>query len=426
MNWRWYLFWIKDILTGAKILKAYKDIKKSYYKGNLDREKDIENLLRHAVKTTDYYKDCDCTDIKNFPVMNKRTIIENFNKIKSKTYEGNNLHTMSTSGSTGTPFTVVQDKKKRSRVIAEVLFFGKISGYTFGERQMFLRVWVKTIQKSKTQKFLQNMVVQDISNLNDNKMKEIESILRKDKKIKNILSYASTLERLSKYLINKNNLEEKYNIKSIISGSELLQENVREDLKRIFKCNVVSRYANEENGILGQDCIEDNHEIHLNVADYYFEFLKIDKDIPAEEGEVARIVVTDLWNYALPMIRYDTGDLAIVGKSRCSLKNTVIHEIFGRKVDLIFDENEEPVSPHMITNNMWNVKGIKQFKFTQTDKNEYKILLNLEKEECDEEDLKRKFKNLLGKNANIIIDYTDEIPVLNSGKRKYIENEMKK
>lgn len=422
MNWRWYLFWIKDILTGGGILKAYKDIKKSYYEGNLDREKDIENLLKHAIDTTEYYKDYDYKDIRKFPVVNKRIIIENFDKIKSSIYEGKKLHTMSTSGSTGTPFTVIQDKKKRNRVIAEVLFFGKLSGYTFGQRQMFLRVWVKTIKKSKLKKFLQNMITQDISNLNDDKMREIEIILKKDKKIKNILSYASTLEKLSKHLINENAYEEKYNIKSIISGSELLQENVREDLKRIFKCNVVSRYANEENGILGQDCIEDNHEIHLNVANYYFEFLKLDSDEPAKEGELSRIVVTDLWNYALPMIRYDTGDLAIAGKSRCSLKSVVIHEIFGRKVDLIYDENEEPISPHLITNNMWNVKGIKQFKFTQLDKNEYRILLNLENEEFDEEELKNKFKNLLGEKSNFIIEYTDEIPVLNSGKRKYIEN----
>ena len=426
MNWRWYLFWVKDIITGGNILKAYKDIKKSYYEGNLDKEQDIERLLKHAVETTEYYKNYNFKSLENFPIVNKRIIIENFDKIKSSVYEKKKLHTMSTSGSTGTPFTVIQDKRKRNRVIAEVLFFGKISGYTFGERQMFLRVWVKSIKKSKLKTFLQNMITEDISTLNNDKMEKIEKILDEDKKIKNILAYASTLERLSKYLIRKKVHERKYNIKSIISGSELLQESVRKNLKKVFKCNVVSRYANEENGILGQDCIENNNEFHLNVGNYYFEFFRIDEDVPAREGEIARIVVTDLWNYALPMIRYDTGDLAIVGKSKCSLKSTVIRDIFGRKVDLIYDENEEPVSPHLITNNMWNVKGIKQFKFTQLDTNKYKILLNLEDKKCDEEKIKNKFKNLLGKNSNFIIEYTNEIPVLNSGKRKYIENLYKK
>lgn len=420
MNWRWYLFWIKDLVLGGKTLRAYKDIKHSYYNGNIDKEKDIANLLKHAKETTEYYKKYDTMKITEFPVVNKRIIVENFDKIKSNRYEEKKLHTMTTSGSTGTPFTVIQDKEKRRRVIAEVLFFGKLCGYTFGERQMFLRVWVKSIKKSKFKRFLQNMITEDISNLNDTRMQEIKEILEKDKKIKNVLSYASTLEKLSNYLIMKE--EEGYHLNSIISGSEVLQEKVRDNLKNIFKCNVVSRYANEENGILGQDCIEDNHEIHLNVADYYFEFLKLDEDIPAEDGELARIVVTDLWNYALPMIRYDTGDLAIVGEANCSLKHKVIKEIFGRKVDLIYDENEEPVSPHLITNHMWNVKHIKQFKFIQTGKSQYTILLNIENGVCDEEFLKSRFKSLLGERSNITIKYTDEIPVLSSGKRKYIEN----
>ena len=426
MNWRWYLFWIKDLLSGGKIYKAYKDIKYSYSNGNLDFEKDINDLLQHASNTTDFYKEYRGKKLEDFPIINKMVIKENFNEIQSKQYKGKKLHKMSTSGSTGTPLTVVQDKNKRARVIAAVIFFGKLCGYTFGQRQMFLRVWVKSVKKSPIKKFIQNMITEDISNLNDSKLEEISTILEKDNKIRNILSYASTLEKLANYLEKKE--KRSYGLTSIISGSELLQENVREKLKETFKCNVVSRYANEENGILGQDCIENNHEIHLNLADYYFEFLKLEDDTPAEEGELARIVITDLWNYALPMIRYDTGDLAIVGKAECSLKsNLVIKEIFGRKVDLIYNTYEEPVSPHLITNNMWEVKGIKQFKFIQQDRFKYKILLNLEKDSvCNETDLINKFKKLMGENSEIEIEYTEEIPVLNSGKRKYIENLYRK
>lgn len=426
MNWRWYLFWLKDLLTGGKIHKAYKDIKYSYNNGNLDLEKDIDKLLQHATNTTNFYKKYKGKKIEDFPIINKTIIKENFDDLQSEQYKGKKLHKMSTSGSTGTPLTVIQDKNKRTRVIAAVIFFGKLCGYTFGQKQMFLRVWVKSVKKSHIKKFLQNMIAEDISSLNDKKLEEISEILEKDNKIRNILSYASTLEKLVNYL--EKNDKKYYGIKSIISGSELLQENVREKLKEIFNCNIVSRYANEENGILGQDCIENNHEIHLNEADYYFEFLKLDEDAPAEEGELARIVITDLWNYALPMIRYDTGDLAIVGKAECSLKsNTVIKEIFGRKVDLIYNTHGEPVSPHLITNNMWEVKGIKQFKFIQKDKFKYKILLNLEEKKAyNEDEIMNKFKKLMGENSEIEIEYIDEIPVLNSGKRKYIENLYRK
>ena len=424
MNWRWYLFWLMDFLIGGQIHKAYKDIKRCYYNGNNHIEKDVSNLLEHARKTTKFYSQYTQNKIEDFPIMNKRMIIENYEEIKSSKYIGKKLHKMSTSGSTGTPFTVVQDKIKRSRVIAEVLFFGKICGYTFGQRQVFFRVWVNSVKKSKLKQFLQNMITEDISNLDSDKMQQIKELLTKDKKIKNILSYSSTMGQVSKYLLEKGLTPKDFSVKSIICGSELLQDETRNNLKKVFNSNIVSRYANEENGILGQECIE-KQEFHLNTSSYYFEFLKLDEDKKAEKGELARIVITDLYNYALPMIRYDTGDLAIVGDAICDIKvNAVIKEIFGRKVDLIYNTEGEALSPHAITNNMWNTQNIKQFKFTQISKDEYVILLNVEKnfDKEQEKEIKEKFIKILGNNAKIKIEYTDEIPVLASGKRRYIEN----
>ena len=424
MNWRWYLFWLMDFLIGGQIHKAYKDIKRCYYNENNHIEKDVSNLLEHARKTTKFYSQYTQNKIEDFPIMNKRMIIENYEEIKSSKYIGKKLHKMSTSGSTGTPFTVVQDKIKRSRVIAEVLFFGKICGYTFGQRQVFFRVWVNSVKKSKLKQFLQNMITEDISNLDSDKMQQIKELLTKDKKIKNILSYSSTMGQVSKYLLEKGLTPKDFSVKSIICGSELLQDETRNNLKKVFNSNIVSRYANEENGILGQECIE-KQEFHLNTSSYYFEFLKLDEDKKAEKGELARIVITDLYNYALPMIRYDTGDLAIVGDATCDIKvNAVIKEIFGRKVDLIYNTEGEALSPHAITNNMWNTQNIKQFKFTQISKDEYVILLNVEKnfDKEQEKEIKEKFIKILGNNAKIKIEYTDEIPVLASGKRRYIEN----
>ncbi len=286
---------------------------------------------------------------------------------------------------------------------------------------MYLRIWIKEKKKNKLNKFLQNIITEDISNLNDGKMKEINKLLKK-KKVKNILSYASSLDILTKFLEDNFN-EEKYDLNSIISSSEILQDVVRKRVKKVFKCNIVSRYSNEENGILAQDCIDDNYEMHLNVANYYFEFLKLEKDEPAKEGELARIVVTDLWNYALPMIRYDTGDLAIVGDANCKVgDDKVIKKIFGRKVDLIYDVKGNPISPFVINNNMSVMKGIKQYKFVQVEKNKYKIILNLNKKDFEENKLKKTFEKILGNAAQVDIEYTDEIPVLSSGKRKQIEN----
>lgn len=424
MNWRWMLFWLRDFCKGGKIKKAYKDIENSYYKKINVRERTEEKLsklLDYAKKNTTFYSQYSNCTFEKMPVISKVDITKNYEGFYSEEFKGKNLHKMSTSGSTGIPLTVIQNKEKRNRVLAEILFFNKICGYKFGEKQVFYRIWNEKNKKNILQKILQNIVTRDISHLDEETLKIISNEL-KNKKIKNILSYASTLDVLSKYMEDCNNV--KFRVKSIISSSEILQDDTRKRLKDIFKCNVVSRYSNQENGIIAQECIDFN-EMHLNEANYYVEFLKIDTDEPAEEGEISRVVITDLYNYAMPIIRYDTGDLAIYKRcSECKTNSKVITSIYGRKVDIIYNTQGKTLSPHIITNNMWGIKGIKQFKFIQIDKTSYKFILNTNQPTEEDDEIVGKFKNLLGTDAKIEIEYVDEIPVLASGKRKYIENRM--
>ena len=77
------------------------------------------NLL-NAANTTEFYKEFKGKSLSQFPLVNKAIYKENYKLFMSDIFKNQDLHTMSTSGSTGTPFTVVQDKRKRSRVIAEL------------------------------------------------------------------------------------------------------------------------------------------------------------------------------------------------------------------------------------------------------------------------------------------------------------------
>ncbi len=422
-NWRWYLFWIKDFIQGGAIYKTYKELQKDYINSNETNKKKIDELLNEAKKNTKFYAKIKSNNIKDFPVINKYIINQNYNEICSKKYTNKKLHKMCTSGSTGTPFEILQNSKKRKKVLAELIFFNKLCGYEFGKRQVFFRVWTEKNKKNKIQSFLQNLIPIDISNLDDQSIEHIAKYIKNDKHINNILSYASTLDLVSKYMLNKKMKPKDFSVDSIISGSELLQDTTRKNLKRLFNCNIVSRYSNQENGILAQECIE-HQEMHLNNTNYYIEFLKLDSDEDATEGEMARIVVTDLYNYAMPMIRYDTGDIAIYNNvSKCGKKERLITELYGRRVDTIFDTKGNALSPHVITNNMWGVKGMLQFKFQQKGINKYNIIINMEEnKKIDIEELKEKFKRILGQDALIEVEYVEEIPILSSGKRKYIEN----
>ena len=206
----------------------------------------------------------------------------------------------------------------------------------------------------------------------------------------------------------------------------MLKEQTRSELKRLIGCNVLERYSNEEQGILGQQSAKGEYEYYLNHASYYFEILKLEEDKPAEPGELGCIVITDLYNYAFPLIRYDTGDTAIMAEgNKLSHGWPYISKLYGRRLDLIFDTNGNPVQPMALARILKNLKGIIQWQFIQTGEHEYKIRLNMEEnistKECEAELL-----DLLGERAEISVEKVEEIPILASGKRKPVVNEWKK
>ncbi len=79
----------------------------------------------------------------------------------------------------------------------------------------------------------------------------------------------------------------------------------------------------------------------------------------------------------------------------------------------------------MITNNLWSFTNISQFQLIQTEEKSYKLHLNVPATFTQHEEVKRLFHTLLGEDALIDVKCVDEIPVLASGKRRYIINEWK-
>ncbi len=77
---------------------------------------------------------------------------------------------------------------------------------------------------------------------------------------------------------------------------------------------------------------------HLNRANCYIEVLKFDSDEQVAPGELGRIVVTDFTNYAMPMIRYDIGDVATIGETHNGILLS-LDNLSGRKTDMIFKTN---------------------------------------------------------------------------------------
>jgi phenylacetate-CoA ligase len=422
------LYWTNDYFHKSPIRKHYNDIETILENkdniGFIAQKEHLDNILNHAVKSSEFYSEYNSNDIETFPIINKLIIRENHDSLKVKLSEipehTGKMHIQRTSGSTGTPLAIPQDRSKRNRRIAELKLFGKIAGYNSHEKLAQLRIWTKWHNKTKLQSFKENIFAVDCSRIDDSMLSELCNLINR-KRITAIWGYASWYDRLLDY-IERNSIKLP-SIKVLIAGSEMLQSTTREQLKRLLNCKVISRYSNEEQGVFGQDRDNDEH-YYLNNASYYFEFLKLDSDTKAEPGEICRIVVTDLFNYAFPMIRYDTGDTGIY----CSKERNdfpVLSKIYGRLLDLVYDTKGTAIHPMTLARILKNYDEIKLWQFIQKETNKYELKLELSADidfpKCIEQ-----LKEIFGDDSQINISLVEDIPVLSSGKRKPVVNEWKK
>ena len=426
---RWMGFWMLDKTKGGKIREYYDQIRYAWKEGSSveETEKRIQDLIAHAVKTTDFYKNYPKDiSLKDLPVVNKDTFRQQYDRFISSTYkDAPDNRVMCTSGSTGTPLRMIQNRDKIRHNTAGGIFLGAAAGYYIGMKEAFIRVWVNNVKKSKFQLIQENMIMMDSSRMDEQALAEMFHTIEK-KKVKCLVGYSSALGELSDYIRRSGRDCSNCSVRAIIPISETMPEPVRRTLEKQFGCPVRAWYSNEENGIMGLQN-EKDEGYRIDTETYYYEILKMDSDEPAEPGELGRIVITDLFNYAFPILRYDNGDTAVaVRKEKNGRFKLYLSELYGRRSDLIYDCKGNAVTPYIITNNLWDIEGVKQYRFIQEDVKDYTIWLNGDPAKMDQEEILGRIRPYLGDEARIKVEIVDEIPVLASGKRKYIENRCEK
>jgi len=426
-------FWLLDTLKSGPIKSQLKEIKNCIETPNSVEAKTIQKqhldrLLKHAVNTTPYYKTFSNTSgLSGFPVIRKTIIQNNFESFQSSEFKDKDNFKVSTSGSTGVPFFLFQNKAKRHRNHADNIYFFNQSGYKVGNRLYELEVWRGHNQKSKIKAWLQNAVQFDISRFTDARIKTFLNLLKSDKQPrKTLLGFASSHEMIAQYLERHNIILSDLNITSVVANSEYLNIYTKNTLGKHFNTTVLSRYSSEEIGIVAQQTIDSPNKFLVNHASYHVELLDINNDNPVKPGEFGRIVVTDFFNYAMPIIRYDTGDIAKYGFNDEGIMQ--FEHIEGRKMDVIYDSKGNLVSSFVVYTKFYNYYHLlKQYQFIQQGEKHYEIKLNLQGGSFDfESDLIADIKSDFGEDSKVTITYVDEIPPLASGKRRKVMNNYKK
>ncbi|MEI3571188.1 MAG: hypothetical protein V8Q25_12275 [Roseburia faecis] len=375
----------------------------------------LNEILTFATLFSDYYKDyADFKTLQDFPVVDKNVYRENWNKIAVKKYsELPDSRVKYTSGSTGTPFKMVLDRARHGRWIAGNKVFREIVGMESHDKGIYVSANITDKHIPIDRQIRDNMYYIDCAFLDRGGVNDFIDYLV-DNDIHYMTILASALERICLMVQEGKVKPWTGHFVGIDTQSDMLKESTRKIASEYFKCPVTDTYGCEEFGVIASEDGSGYGRL-VNNADLYVEVLELDRDVPVKEGEIGRLVITDLYNKAFPMIRYALGDLGSIITTEDGKQ--YLNQLAGRQADMLYTTDGKPVNYFYIISLLEPYQDIKQFQLIQQDYTHFKWILNTENHSY-EEMIVEYSKNLFGKNSEWKFEYVTELPKLKSGKRK--------
>lgn len=212
--------------------------------------------------------------------------------------------------------------------------------------------------------------------------------------------------------------------RAVIVGAEKLYPFQREVIERVFRAPVFETYGSREFMLIGAEC--ERHEgLHLTMENLLVEVLD-DEGQPTPEGQEGNVVVTDLYNYGMPFIRYVNGDRAIAGWRECSCGRGLptLREVVGRRSDMIHTPDGRHVSGVFFPHLLKDYAAVRQFQVVQErpEAVEIRLVLNQSWTDRDQQSLERQLRQTLGDAIEIKLVRVQDIPLTRSGKLQVVVN----
>ena len=270
------------------------------------------------------------------PVITKKDFQIDIDEILTGGLKKSELHIHNTSGSTGTPFYFAKDKFCHAMNWAEIDHHLLKHGINIGSSKQarFYGIPLSGLKyyKERLKDILANRVRFPVFDLSDDKLTSVLNAFR-FKKFEYINGYTSSLVIFAKFLIERN-IELKEicpSIKVVFPTSEVVDDIDRATMEKAFGVPVRNEYGAAELDILAFE--DEDGDFVLNEETLYIEILD-DNNQPVEPGIEGKVIVTSLYNKAMPFIRYELGDRAVLSK-KIKNGNRVLEKVVGRTNDII-------------------------------------------------------------------------------------------
>ena len=395
----------------------------------------LQKLLAHCQETVPYYRrrwkelGLNWQDIRstaefaNIPMIGKDDIRAHYDEFVSEPWRGKTLK-KTTGGSTGRPFSFEYTRESYERRMAVMMRGYAWAGWRPGVRR--LDIWGTELgspslpHRLKTKAFdavMGRRVLSCFEMNRDNLGEFVAEIDRYRPAV--IVGYTGALETIAGRIASHGGA--KWAPQSVITAAEMLSTHQRELLQASFRAPVFHTYGCREFMLIGAECAE--HRGYHASADHLVIEVADDAGRTVHDGP-GSVVITDLHNYGMPLVRYANGDLirANSSGSRCPCGRglPLIGAVEGRRLDMLTTPDGRFIPGEFFPHLLKDVPSIEAFQVRQTRPDQLVVLIVKSNDITPAiwAYLRTAMDKVVGRDMTVEFRMVDDIPLTPSGKRR--------
>lgn len=360
---------------------------------------------------------------KKIPFLDKEIVLKNLPDLIATGHR--RMIYVTTGGTSGNQLKIYADPASRVRELAFIYDLWSRVGYNSHSRRAVLRgKVVRTDHYHRTWKYdpwRKELLLSTYDMTDENLALYLEKI--REYRTEFIHCYPSTITILAKF-IRKNGITDLPPIKAVLATSENTYPGQREFVEETLKTRYVDLYGHVEQLVLAGEC-EVSSLYHIYPQYGYTEIIDSDGKEVTEDGGMGEIVGTGFINTVMPLIRYRTGDWAVVRKGwcPCGRKYPLLEKIEGRWYqDMIVGRRGNLLSISAINTHSDVYDRVKQYQFWQEREGEVvlKIIKDKGYRDQDSFNIMDYLEEKMGSDVEVKIEFVDELARTGRGKFKYL------
>jgi phenylacetate-CoA ligase len=398
----------------------------------------LRALLEHAARHVPYYRRLfratgfdpervrEIADLRLLPLLDKETVRANLSDLLADNIRPRRMRYFTTGGSTGTPLGVYNLRDAGGRERAFMLKQWQRVGFREGERRAMLRGWPVRNRRHWRYEASERAFIFSNFHMTPDNVAEYARVMRAER-LPYLHAYPSAVIDFARQLQSIG--QEPPRFKAILASSENLYPGQREFIEAFYGARLFSWYGHTEDLILAGECEVSNH-YHIFPEYGVAEVLKED-GAPAEgQGEMGELVGTTIDNYAMPLIRYRTDDWVIIGPRSCECGRPykLLEATRGRwHQEMLVGRLDNLISITALNIHTDVFDRVQQVQFYQRERGKVELRIR-RRDGYSERDSRRILAALaekMGDTMEVELKFTDDIPLVASGKFRFVIQELK-